>query len=106
QQRAHEFTRVALRLEDKSGAGGVPKRPQQMKQNGRLPHAGLGDKADKPTIGLYAVIKRSQRFAMCRAEIEEPGIRRYPERLVSQFKKTPNNWRAKSPLERYPYATA
>src|SRR5580693_1455170 len=55
-----------------------------MKEDRRLAHSGLGDKAQESTIRLDAIVQRRQCFAMGRTEIQESRVRGHTDRLFPQ----------------------
>src|ERR1700730_13887841 len=74
-------------LKEKCDARGGAESFQQVEQHGGLAHARLSNQTDESTIGLDAVIQRSQRFLMGFAEIKEARIRSNTEWLFAQSKK-------------------
>src|SRR5208283_3318640 len=84
QQESHELAGGALGLKQKCGSRRVAELLQQMKEDGSLAHAGLGDEAKESTVRLDAVIQGGQRLSMGCAEIQESRVRGYSERLLPQ----------------------
>src|ERR1700679_478163 len=85
QKVTNKLARIAIGAKHKSGASFVTEVGKVMVEQGRLAHSRLGDQRKESTITFRAVDKRSERFPVLRSQVQEPGVRRHPERLLREF---------------------
>ena len=69
EQVAEQLSRIALRLKKKHGIARLPHALEELEDQRRLPHSGLGGKSQEAAAALDAVDQRQKRFPMRLAEI-------------------------------------
>src|SRR5271154_6911205 len=75
----------AQSLEEKSSSGGAFELLQELEKECRLSHPRLGDQRHEPAPRRDSIEKRSKRFPVRGAHVQEPRIRGHPEWLLPKF---------------------
>src|SRR5262249_58855087 len=84
QQRSQQIVRIALRVEDKCGAGGFTIPFQDVEEQRRFAHPRFCNERTKAQIALDPVDERRERLSVSGARKEEPRVRGYPKRLLAK----------------------